>query len=115
MHPYNHLIFHLLKDWVSFGAVTRVKNQGDCGSCFAFSAVGALECLNFIENHNLFDFSEQELLDCTSDSRYGNMGCEGGLMNSSFLYVKKNGIHFEDSYPYSGKVSHFFVVDLLKY
>jgi C1A family cysteine protease len=95
-------------DWVSAGAVTGVKDQGQCGSCWSFSTTGALEGAYQIKNHNLVSFSEQNLVDC--DTRTGNpkgtdMGCNGGLMDSAFSWTQKNGgLCTESAYPYtSGK------------
>ncbi len=73
-------------DWVSQGAVNPPKNQGQCGSCWAFSATGALEGLSKIFLGTLKSFSEQQLIDCSG--RYGNMGCNGGTMGNAFKYVK---------------------------
>jgi len=87
-------------DWSTKGAVQRVKNQGSCGSCWAFSAVGALEGLSAIKGGKLQDFSEQELIDCSRS--YGNMGCNGGLMTSAFKYVKDKGLSVQSAYPYKG-------------
>ena len=89
-------------DWVSKGAVTAVKNQGQCGSCWSFSTTGALEGAYSIKNGNLQEFSEQELVDCDNFKNGGSdHGCNGGLMDNAFAWIKKNGgLCTENEYPY---------------
>lgn len=77
-------------DWTTQGAVTPVKNQGSCGSCWAFSATGGLEGLSKIAFGELQSFSEQQLVDCSGS--FGNHACSGGLMDNAFKFVKANGI-----------------------
>lgn len=88
-------------DWTTQGAVNPVKNQGQCGSCWAFSATGGLEGLSKLADKNLQSFSEQQLVDCSTT--FGNHGCNGGLMDNAFKFVIKNGITTEASYPYVAK------------
>jgi len=85
-------------DWTSKGAVTNVKDQGNCGSCWSFSTTGALEGAYFIKKGTLEVISEQNLVSCdTVDS-----GCNGGLMDNAFTWTKKNGgLMRESDYPYT--------------
>ena len=86
-------------DWREKGAVTPVKNQGSCGSCWAFSSTGALEGGNFVAHGELISLSEQQLVDCDPKSH----GCGGGLMTNAFEYVKAHGLCTEEDYPYHAK------------
>ena len=87
-------------DWRASGAVSTVKNQGQCGSCYSFSASGAMEGAYKIKYGQLYSFSEQQLMDCSG--AYGNGGCGGGSMTGCFSYLQTHKHETESSYPYQG-------------
>jgi C1A family cysteine protease len=90
-------------DWVGKGAVTPVKDQGQCGSCWSFSTTGAIEGAYFNKHGTLESFSEQHLVDCDNFRHHfgRDKGCSGGLMDNAFSWIKKNeGICTEAGYPY---------------
>ena len=87
-----------MKDWTTEGAVTPVKDQGACGSCWAFSATGALEGLDYLLNGTLRSFSEEMFLLC--NKHYPDMGCNGGNSAITMMWTQTNGVVTEDRMPY---------------
>jgi C1A family cysteine protease len=85
-------------DWEAKGAVTPVKNQKSCGSCWAFSSTGAMEGALYIATKKLISLSEEDLVQCDHN---GDQGCQGGLMDHAFSWVAENGICGETAYPYT--------------
>ena len=87
-------------NWVTAGAVTDVKDQGQCGSCWSFSTTGAMEGAHFIATGELLSFSEQQLVDCATGI-YLNMGCNGGNPLWAYRYLKSHYAELESEYPYT--------------
>ncbi|KAL6865205.1 hypothetical protein ACP4OV_016356 [Aristida adscensionis] len=86
-------------DWTKKGAVTKIKNQKDCGCCWAICVVGAMEGIHWIKTGQLLSLSEQHLLDCSNHKN----DCSSGFKGVAFQYIVDNGIAIEDTYPYTGK------------
>lgn len=93
-------------DWVAEKKVTPIKNQGRCGSCWAFAAIGAIESAILQKqpnkNKNKFDLSEQQQVDCVKED---DDGCEGGWMKRTYKYAMNYGVETEKKYPYKAKYS----------
>ena len=90
-------------DWRTKGAVTPVKNQGQCGSCWSFSTTGAMEGAHFKATGNLVSLSESNLVDCS----WLNLGCSGGNVNMAFKYAESYPLETEANYPYKASSSLF--------
>jgi len=87
-------------DWRNKGAVTPVKDQGQCGSCWTFSTTGVLEGNYFLQHAQLLSFSEQQIVDCDTDQ---NEGCDGGWPYLAVVYAAQNGLELESDYPYTAQ------------
>jgi len=98
-HTYNGEVLADSVDWTTKGAVTPIKNQGQCGSCWSFSTTGSLEGAWKLAGNSLTSLSEQQFVDCDKVDQ----GCNGGLMDHAFQFAEKNAICTESSYPYKGR------------
>lgn len=93
-------------NWVDKGAVTPIRDQKSCGSCYAFSICAAIESAILINTGHQVVLSPQQIVDCSGRSTiYKNLGCDGGGIESSFEYVKLNGLESETDYPYRNRQS----------
>jgi C1A family cysteine protease len=91
-------------DWRSKSVVVVVKNQGSCGSCYAFSSVSTMETGWAIHHGTLYGLSEQHLVDCSQVAPYNNLGCQGGSPEGAYGYAHVKGIANQATYPYTGVV-----------
>jgi len=97
------------KNWVDDGAVTPVKNQEDCGSCWSFSVTGNMEGVYKVAHGELPVLSEQQFVDCDHDcmeykgQKVCDSGCSGGLMPNAMAYAIREGVTTEEKYPYKAK------------
>ena len=92
-------------DWTTMGVVNDVRDQGQCGSCWAFATTANAESVWAITTGSLLDLSEELLVDCATGAGYFNMGCNGGNPDSAFKYMINNGQCSEDDYPYTAGVT----------
>ena len=95
-------------DWRTNGMVRPIQNQGECGSCWAFSTIDVLESYYAIAKNGTFvDLSEQQLVDCV----YARDGCDGGIMTTAWNYlIYNNGINTESSYPYTSNSTGIVII-----
>jgi cathepsin L len=99
VHEYSGETLAESVDWTTKGAVTPVKDQGQCGSCWAFSTTGGLEGAWQLASGNLVSMSEQQFVDCSKQ----NSGCNGGLMDYAFEFAEGTSVATEDSYAYTAR------------
>jgi len=88
-------------DWTTKGAVTPVKDQGQCGSCWTFGTTGGIEGAVFLKHAHLTSLSEQQIVDCAAS--YGGAGCSGGSNDIGYKYANSGGLCTESAYPYTAK------------
>jgi C1A family cysteine protease len=100
VHEYNGEELAASVDWTTKGAVTPVKDQGQCGSCWAFSTTGGLEGAWQISTGSLTSMSEQQFVDCAKSA---GAGCQGGDMGSAFQWAESQNVATESSYPYTAR------------
>lgn len=80
--------------------MTSIKNQGSCGSCYAFAALDAMESASLIDNKQKIELSPQQVVDCSGPE--GNIGCDGGWPSNVYVYIINNNITTSALYPYTG-------------
>lgn len=100
-HDFQNVSIPEAVDWRHSGAVTPVKNQGHCGSCWAFATTGAIEGAWHIATNTLLSLSEQQFVDCSSSPSYGNQGCGGGNVGLAISYAEEASLCFGFTYPYA--------------
>jgi len=90
-------------DWRDRNVVTGVDDQGSCGACYAFAAVGTAESALAIMGYELIELSKQQLIDCPDFNTYALMGCYGGWYTNAWAYIRDFGLESEEEYPYSSR------------
>nr|BAN20121.1 cathepsin L [Riptortus pedestris] len=96
-------------DWRSMGAVTAVRDQGDCGSCYAISTATTVETQVYLRTGELTPLSPQQIVECSNTYRYKNMACKGGWLDRTFSYIKDQGLATEADYPYTGRNTNWAI------
>jgi len=121
-------------DWRQFNKVTKVKDQQNCNSCYAFTVTATIESAiaikynltidlsktlylndeyNMSDDYNMngvtLDLSEQQIVDCSNSGKYHNLGCHYGYIEDTYQYVIDNGLVFDNQYPYLDKVKDYYI------
>lgn len=91
-------------DWRQENKLTPVKDQGSCGSCYAFASIATIEAQYLIHQNRRLDLSEQEIVDCSAVGGYQNQGCNVGSPAEAFRYALNQGVTTENNYPYKDRV-----------